>query len=218
MPSVKEVLPEFPDDVDTVPLFSIDFAKIEAGDEYEIDRFFKASQELGFFYLTNSGVDPSDMFTLCADFFDNTPDAEKLKYDMGVTGNYIGYKAHGSNVVDARGTPDQNEFFNMAKDDLLGNNDEHREMPSILEERKHLVAAYMRRCHGIIIKMLEILAIRLGLPPSALSDLHRIDHKSGDMVRYIKSYTPNEDVGRLSLGEHTGMIFVNLDYEILTRL
>ena len=41
-------IPDFPDDVPTVPLLIIDYALIKAGDEKEIDRLWKAATELGF--------------------------------------------------------------------------------------------------------------------------------------------------------------------------
>jgi len=46
MPSVT--LPPFPDNVPTHPLLIVDYALIEAGDESEIDKLWKAATELGF--------------------------------------------------------------------------------------------------------------------------------------------------------------------------
>jgi hypothetical protein len=42
------VLPPFPDDVPTVPLLVIDYARLRAGDEHEVDRLWRAATELGF--------------------------------------------------------------------------------------------------------------------------------------------------------------------------
>jgi hypothetical protein len=41
-------LPPFPADVPTHPLFVIDHARIEAGDEAEVDRLWHAATTLGF--------------------------------------------------------------------------------------------------------------------------------------------------------------------------
>ena len=41
-------LPPFPDDVPTVPLLVIDYARLRAGDEHEIDRLWQAATQLGF--------------------------------------------------------------------------------------------------------------------------------------------------------------------------
>ena len=40
--------PPFPEDVPTHPLLVVDYGLIEAGDESEIDRLWKAATELGF--------------------------------------------------------------------------------------------------------------------------------------------------------------------------
>jgi hypothetical protein len=42
------VLPPFPNDVPTVPLLVIDYARLRARDEHEIDRLWQAATELGF--------------------------------------------------------------------------------------------------------------------------------------------------------------------------
>ena len=41
-------LPPFPDDVPTVPLLVIDYERLQAGDEHEIDSLWQAATELGF--------------------------------------------------------------------------------------------------------------------------------------------------------------------------
>lgn len=40
--------PPFPDDVPTIPLLVIDYARLRARDEQEIDRFWEAATKLGF--------------------------------------------------------------------------------------------------------------------------------------------------------------------------
>lgn len=49
MPSTK--YPPFPDDVPTIPLLHLSFAKLLAGDRYESERLFSACKSLGFFML-----------------------------------------------------------------------------------------------------------------------------------------------------------------------
>jgi len=41
----------FPDDIPAHPLLVVDYLKIAAGDEAEVDTLFKACSTLGFFYL-----------------------------------------------------------------------------------------------------------------------------------------------------------------------
>ena len=219
MPSIKEALPPFPNDIDAVPLFSIDYAKLKAADEIETQRFFKACQELGFFYLANSGIDPSEMFSVCDDFYNNTSEEEKKKYDMGETGNYYGMKMKGSGIVDSKGTPDSNEFFNLSKDDLLGNDVKPLPKPPVLEQNKDKVATYMRQCHSVIITLLEIISTSLGIPANTLPDIHRIDHISGDMIRLIKAYNPTvQDEQQCALGEHTDFGSITILYNNLGGL
>ena len=42
------VIPPFPDDVPTVPLLVIDYKRIAARDDAEIDRLWEAATKLGF--------------------------------------------------------------------------------------------------------------------------------------------------------------------------
>lgn len=52
MPSQSSLkYPPFPEDVPTVPLFRLSFAKLLAGDQSESDRLFSACRSLGFFML-----------------------------------------------------------------------------------------------------------------------------------------------------------------------
>lgn len=41
------------------------------------------------------------------------PIEEKARYDLKEKGSYFGYKGYGSGVVDAAGTKDRNEFYNV---------------------------------------------------------------------------------------------------------
>lgn len=46
MPGI--VLPPFPDDVPTHPLFIVDYELIKSGDELESEKLWKAATQLGF--------------------------------------------------------------------------------------------------------------------------------------------------------------------------
>jgi hypothetical protein len=39
--------------------------------------------------------------------------AEKVKYDFKDQGSYFGYKGYGEGIIDAKGTKDRNEFYNV---------------------------------------------------------------------------------------------------------
>lgn len=107
-------LPAFPDDIKTAPLPVIDYSKLVDGDVGECKRMFQACKDAGFFYLANHQVESDSMYDLAEKIFD-LPLEEKLKYDMGATGNYYGYKGHGAMVVDRDGRRDANEFYNASR-------------------------------------------------------------------------------------------------------
>lgn len=164
-------LPPFPDDVPKAPLLRIQLSKLIQGDQGEIDKLWKASCELGFFYLDLRGAssnqesisksstannfadrtvedvgradsatgdiecddrtqalnpkkfeididgerllqDAKDLFSIGKEIFD-LPVKEKTKYDLKDKGSYFGYKGYGQGIIDAKGTKDRNEFYNV---------------------------------------------------------------------------------------------------------
>lgn len=111
MPSITEQsIPPFPDDVVTADIYSVDYDQLRAGNEEEATKVFDASRGYGFFYLSNTHIDYNFMFDLAEETFDLPLDT-KMKYEMGNTGSYFGYKMSGSNYVDENGTPDKSEVM-----------------------------------------------------------------------------------------------------------
>lgn len=92
------------------------------------------------------------------------------------------FKAVGATKTDAKGTPDTAGFFNISKDAILENTDRWPLPPDVLAE-KPMITRYMRTAHGFGLKIMSILAARLGLPPDVLEKYHRITEESGDHVR-----------------------------------
>ncbi|KAH9037671.1 Clavaminate synthase-like protein [Lactarius pseudohatsudake] len=129
--------PPFPDDVPTVPLLVIDYTLLQAGDEHEIDRLWKAATELGFWYLKNHGTDAeADAMLEMGAHTMALPLEEKMKFEQGDGGNSFGYKFAGSNATDASGALDSVEFINVSKDDALAFPAMvHRKYPRTVEER-----------------------------------------------------------------------------------
>jgi isopenicillin N synthase-like dioxygenase len=211
-------LPPFPTDVPTAPLLRISLKKLVEGDETEINKVWKASQELGFFYLdlrdastTESQIngpallkDVDALFSLGEQVFD-LPTSEKQKYDFIEEGSYFGYKGLGAGVVDAQGTRDRNEFYNVSKDDMLGIS-EPLPAPELLRKQasRDLLGGYIKRCHAVVTLLLGILNTKLGLPDGKLQSLHRLEAVSGDQVRWVNSPPQPEDDRKKALGEHTG--------------
>jgi hypothetical protein len=56
--------------------------------------------------------DAEDLFRVGKKVFD-LPVEEKVKYDLKDQGSYFGYKGYGQGVIDAEGTKDRNEFYNV---------------------------------------------------------------------------------------------------------
>lgn len=214
-------LPPFPTDVPTAPLLRISLQKLLSNDPEEVSKVWKASRELGFFYLDlRDAVSPAHpsingpsllrdidaLFSLGADIF-ALPPAEKQKYDLAPRGSYFGYKGLGAGVLDKTGTRDRNEFYNVSKDDILGVVQPPLPAPEILQKpaSRDLLASYIRKSHAIVSLLLAILNDKLGLPHGKLASLHRLEGVSGDQVRWVHAPPqPGQSEGQKALGEHTG--------------
>jgi hypothetical protein len=77
----------FPDDVPTAPLLRLSLQKLIARDAEEVNRFTRACEDLGFFYLDLSGPgdslldDANQLFGVAEELFD-LPLEEKKRYDF----------------------------------------------------------------------------------------------------------------------------------------
>jgi len=196
---------EFIQPVNTISLPVIDYNLLIQRDNTEINRLFKSSSELGFFYLkVDNQLNPDPIFDLAKKVFDITLDT-KLMYKMdGKNGVYFGYKPAGSMFTDRKGTPDTMEFWNMSKDEVLVRNG--TKFPDAILDAKDVVKNYMAKSHEIVLVILEILSLKLGLSAQALPNLHRLMQDSGDQLRLTKATmypTENQDSSDVSFGAHT---------------
>jgi isopenicillin N synthase-like dioxygenase len=115
-------LPPFPNDVPTAPLLRLSLERLLAGDKKELDHLFKASVEIGFFYLdfqdsqlgTSLLQDVDKLFGVGKELFELSLE-EKNKYDFSKQNSYFGYKAQGVALVDKEGNLDRNEFYNVSQ-------------------------------------------------------------------------------------------------------
>ncbi|OQO06912.1 hypothetical protein B0A48_07478 [Cryoendolithus antarcticus] len=221
-------LPPFPSDIPTAPLLRISLSKLLSNDLTEITNLWNASRDLGFFYLDlrspapsttkrDSAHEPSEcdidgsallssaekLFSLGEKLF-QLPTEEKLKYDFKDQGSYFGYKGIGAGVVDAQGTKDRNEFYNVSKDDILGIS-EPLPAPELLssEDARDLLRVFMEGSHAIVTFILRLLNDKLGLPEGKLQALHRLHEVSGDQVRWVSAPPQPQNDQQKALGEHT---------------
>ncbi|CCM03873.1 uncharacterized protein FIBRA_06024 [Fibroporia radiculosa] len=200
-------LPPFPDNVPTHPLLVVDFALLQAGDEDEIAKLWKAATELGFWYLKNHGADleVQEMFNMGAETM-ALPLEEKLRFEQGDEGMSFGYKAAGANATDETGAPDTVEFINVAKDDALSwPRTVHRTYPSTVNARmENTIAPFVRKALQVNTTLIEIFNAKLGLPEGALARRHRLEVPSGSETRCIKSPPRSEGFSeKTAIGAHT---------------
>ncbi|KAF3035683.1 hypothetical protein E8E12_005279 [Didymella heteroderae] len=208
-------LPPFPDNVPTAPLLRISLSKLLASDADEQQRCWRACQELGFFYLDLRGNDgemllgdADNLFALMKTFYD-LPVSEKVKYDFKRKGSYFGYKGYGEGIIDAKGTRDRNEFYNVSKDDILGLSD-RLPCPDVLngQEPRALFTSYIERSHAICSTIITLLSNHLSLSQEARNDggleaVHRLRAISGDQIRFVRAPPQEPTTKGVALGEHT---------------
>ena len=110
--------------ISNASLLIIDYNLLAQKDSAELEKLYEAATEMGFFYLNlDNQLDPNPIFTLAEKIFD-LPFDTKMKYVMDAkNGVYFGYKAIGSMFADRKGTPDNIEFWNISKDEMLLNDD-----------------------------------------------------------------------------------------------
>ncbi|KXN87807.1 1-aminocyclopropane-1-carboxylate oxidase [Leucoagaricus sp. SymC.cos] len=200
------ILPTFPNDVPSHPLLIIDYALLKERDSKEIDRLWEAATKLGFWYLKNHDVEAEveGMFNLGVETM-ALPLEEKLKFDQGSDGSSAGYKAAGSNAVDASGEKDTVEFMNIAKDDVLAwPSHVHRRYPEPVERNMStVVQPFVQKSLQVNQVILEIFNEKLGLPQGCLLEQHIPEEHSGCEARIIKNPPMPHNVHKRALGAHT---------------
>ncbi|GAA5873979.1 hypothetical protein JCM1840_006109 [Sporobolomyces johnsonii] len=207
---------DFPEDLECHPLLVVDYEKVAAGDEKEIDALYSACTNLGFFYLKNFGFEDltEPMFEMGGATF-RLPQEELLPFEQGDSGMSAGYKRGGSTNVDAKGNVDTIQFINVAKDDALAYPEvRHRTYPTTVVERMNTVTSFVRKSDDCLQTLMAALEPRIGLPKGTLAALHKEGDISGSESRCIlkpapgdKGYLP-EGVGEdgnpaAALGAHT---------------
>ncbi|KIM64713.1 hypothetical protein SCLCIDRAFT_1212770 [Scleroderma citrinum Foug A] len=171
-------VPPFPSDIPTHPLLVIDYERITAGDQAEIERLWEAATTFGFWYLKNHVAEQEveAMFKL------------GTEYEQGDSGRSFGYKKMGGNAVDASGLSDASEYMNIAKDDVLAFPQMiHRDYPpTVIAAMTSVVKPFVCKSLEINNTVLRVFSHRLGLPEGSLEALHTRDQQSGSEARLIR--------------------------------
>ncbi|KAF9444536.1 Clavaminate synthase-like protein [Macrolepiota fuliginosa MF-IS2] len=133
------------------------------------------------------------------------PFEEKIKFDQGSDGTSAGYKAAGSNAVDANGEKDTVEFLNIAKDDVQAwPSHVHRTYPAPIERgMPTIIQPFVQKSLEVNQTILDIFNERLGLPKGLLLQQHPLDEHSGCEARIIKNPPMAHDVQKRAIGAHT---------------
>ena len=194
-------IPPFPSDIPIATIPTVSYNGLVSLSPEALQAMLSATQGIGFFFLSDHPIDSDFMFDLATSVFE-LPMDEKMKYEMGSQGRYFGYKAKGTSVVDAKGTVDANEFYNIPKDDILEvNNGEVLPQPVPIAERKQQLQKFMRDSHDVVKVILKALERAMGLKEDTLVDLHELYTQSGDQARI--THAPPIPSGTIALGEHT---------------
>lgn len=197
-------LPPFPEDLPAADIPTVVYGRLAAGDSSAAETVYSAAGSSGFFYLSHHAMDPTPLFSLASSVFD-LPRVEKLTYDMGSSGRPVGYKSFGASYVDEKGTPDANEFYNIAKDDVLriGGGKYVSEHPKPIKDAHSELEAFTRACHGIAATILHSLGKSLGLESDRLPSLHNTDRPGGSQTRITYAPAYDGDGRVITQGEHT---------------
>lgn len=90
----------------------------------------------------------------------------------------------------------------VSKDDIVGLTP-HLPAPDLLHDSRPRLESFMRNSHSVVTLILDLLNKGLDLPPSTLTNLHRLSSIGGDQVRFVKAPPQPVDDRRTALGEHT---------------
>ena len=199
--SPHDSIPPFPSSIPTATIPTISYNDLVSLSPAALEAMLSATQGMGFFFLSDHPIDSDFMFDLASSIFE-LPMDEKMKYDMGTHGSYFGYKSQGASVVDAKGTLDVNEFYNIPKDDILEvNTGEKLPQPEPIVEKKPQLQTFMRASHAVVKVILVALERAMGLKEGTLLALHRVEAQSGDQARVTQAPPISSDT--IALGEHT---------------
>nr|POE75514.1 oxidoreductase vrti [Quercus suber] len=185
--------PPFPAGFPTVELVTLSLAKLTDDDAVEKERAFEAFKTRGFAYLELPGTDDGDTIAQGADELCRVAeqifrlDAEEKRKYLPRNKELFGYKAVGVTSTDKNGTKDTAEFFNISKDDMIAPDAQmQRPWPAPVMAHKPLFAAYNRAAHATGLRIMDLLADKLGIAREQLRSRHRLDERAGDHVRLTR--------------------------------
>ncbi|CQH36359.1 isopenicillin N synthase family dioxygenase [Yersinia frederiksenii] len=153
-----------------------------------------AARDIGFFYLTGHGIDPTlleQIQTLSRQFF-ALPDEEKLSVAMVNSPHFRGYNRAAAELT--RGQPDWREQFDIGAErtplpqtletprwaQLQGPN----QWPAALPELKPALLQWQREMTGMALRLLRAFALALDLDENAFDELY--GDKPNEHIKLIR--------------------------------
>ncbi|KAJ3343467.1 hypothetical protein HDU93_008126 [Gonapodya sp. JEL0774] len=218
--------------VQDLPLQIIDISQFDPEHDLQgaralADQVVKASNEVGFIYVTGLQIPPdrvSRVFELARGYFEQ-PQSEKLPFWMDKT--YIGYNGVGGQILDPSGRPDNKEVYNFAKVRSMWGHQhpgfDDREHPKYFKAHWNELEWFSRASHSLALRILQLIAIGLRIPDQPdgtpgyrfFDESHNYDAVSGDTFRILHYPPPQEadavDDGALRIGaDDTGGLQIRL--------
>ncbi len=190
-PGTPEQLPPFPSHLPEAPIRRISLEGLINRDQAAEEGLWDACRTHGFFYLDCTTCELGRSIVAAADELEKLshrafrlPAEAKQGAAMARWRSLFGYKGPGIVAKeDPHGRRDVGEFWNLSKDDLLGQSERPVPYPELFREARPAVSGFVRDAHGVGLVVLELLARRLGIPPGQLASRHRLQARSGDHVR-----------------------------------
>ncbi|SPJ93316.1 related to oxidoreductase, 2OG-Fe(II) oxygenase family [Fusarium torulosum] len=211
MGSLEYTFPPFPEDVPIVPIARLSYSKLTSSCENETKKVLKACGTDGFFYLDLTDgfvgqalLDEADDILNVAKGALNQPLNYKIKFLAERGKEMFGYKPAGAvKKTDKDSRPDTMEFYNVAKDHLLGNS-KTRDYPKEIMQHQEELLCFATDCHSLGLLILRILAEQLGLRSDEFVERNKISSLSGDHVRMTKMNAPSSlQSNTIGLPSHT---------------
>lgn len=189
--TTPDVLPDFPAHLPQAPIQRISLDALLNRDSAASADLWTACSTHGFFYLDMTTCDKGRMMVssgnalerLSHDAF-RIPLEQKQEAAMAKWRTLFGYKGAGAVAqADEHKRKDKGEFWNVSKDDMLGQSESPVPYPSMIKDQASLFQNFSTTAHSIGMVVLEILAGKLGVTAEDLLSRHKITSKSGDHVR-----------------------------------
>jgi isopenicillin N synthase-like dioxygenase len=207
-----------PKDFTAIPV--IDMAGLLSADpaaqQVVADEMGRAARDVGFFYLTGTGMDPAlfDGVLAAAQQFFEQPNEAKLANYIGNSRNHRGYVPEGEEIFAGK-TSDLKEAYDLAADlpaddpDYLAGNpmlgpNQWPDLPGFADQ----VDAYYQGVRAVGTHVFRGLALGLGEPADYFDDVTR---KPPSQLRLIHYPVDETAASRPGIGDHT-------DYEAFTLL